>query len=255
MNPFDGLGIGRGDLILIHSCVARIARLICPERPQDCCGMLVAYLIDKVGPEGTLIFPTFNFGFCSGKPFSIKATPSTSGTLTNYVLGRPDAVRTKHPIYSFAVIGRDARDLASIDHVGSFSEDSIFGEIRRRDGKIMLIDLPYRHGMTFLHHVEETQGVHYRYQKVFSGTYIDQEGRASQRSYSMFVRNLDMGVTTDIEPMSELFEQGGYVKKVTLKAGVNVKIMQAKELYKFGTEFLMLNPNGLWKPDKDRVLA
>ena len=44
---------------------------------------------------------------------------------------------------------------------------------------------------TFMHYVEETIGVDYRFCKEFHGEYIDADGSRSERMYSMYVRYLD----------------------------------------------------------------
>ena len=65
----------------------------------------MAALLEAVGPSGTLIAPTFNFGFTRGEPFDARATPSKMGAITELVRTDPRATRVAHPIYSFAVIG------------------------------------------------------------------------------------------------------------------------------------------------------
>lgn len=250
IRKLDALEINLGDIILIHSSIGRIAKAISPDNPREFCEIFYKYLSEKVGAGGTLIFPTFNFGFCSGKPFSMKGTKSEMGALTNYILSRPEAKRTKHPIYSFAVIGKYAELFSSIDNKSAYSDESLFGEIKRRNGKIMIIDLPYNHSMTFFHHVEEIENVSYRYHKNFSGIYIDKEGKTSEKIYSLFVRNLEMGVTTEVEPMGKLFEEKGFVRQVSFENSAFVKIMRAKELFDFTVENMRKDPYLLYKIEK-----
>ena len=44
--------------------------------------------------------------FCEGKDFDYKKTQSKCGLLSNIALKRDDFLRTKNPIYSFAVTGK-----------------------------------------------------------------------------------------------------------------------------------------------------
>lgn len=58
--------------------------------------------------SGTLLFPSFNFEFTESVPFDIKTTPSHMGALTEAARMHSQAIRTGHPIYSFAAIGAAA---------------------------------------------------------------------------------------------------------------------------------------------------
>ena len=80
----------------------------------------------RVGQEGDLLFPTFNWGFCSGRGFNYKETPSESGSLSKLALNRNDFIRTKHPIYSFSVKGKEQEILYELDDESGWGKDSLF---------------------------------------------------------------------------------------------------------------------------------
>ncbi|MBU0880842.1 MAG: AAC(3) family N-acetyltransferase, partial [Candidatus Omnitrophica bacterium] len=233
-----------------HSDITLISQVISPGRPEDFCEIFYKYMLNKVGESGTLIFPTFNFGFCSGESFSIKETKSQMGSLTTYAMKLPESVRTKHPVYSFAVIGRLKEDFAKIDNESAYSDESIFGELRRRNGKIMLIDISIQRSMTFFHHIEEMLHVDYRYHKDFRGLYTDENGKLSSKTYSIFVRKLELGVKTNVEPMSKLFEQAGFVKMTIFPNGSFVKLLNADELYRFTVKKMKEDPFLLYEIDQ-----
>lgn len=79
-----------------------------------------------VGAEGTLLFHTFFWSFCHGGTFDYDKTLGETGILSNRALKRLDFIRTQHPIYSFAVWGKDARYLAALNNVDAFAHDSPF---------------------------------------------------------------------------------------------------------------------------------
>ena len=71
----------------------------------------------------------------------------------------------------------------------------------------MLINLHYTDCFTFVHHCEEVCGVNtYRFQKTFTGQYIDAEGRETTRSYSMLVRSYELYEETDLTLIGEKLE-------------------------------------------------
>ncbi len=75
--------------------------------------MYLEAILEVIGPEGTLIVPTFNFGFAKGEPYDPLTTPSVGmGAFSEFVRRLPGALRTSHPMQSIAVVGRWAADLA-----------------------------------------------------------------------------------------------------------------------------------------------
>jgi len=164
-------------------------------------------ILDTIGEEGTLLIPTFNWDFCHGVAFDYHKTPCKTGTLGTVALRHPAFRRTQHPLYSFAVAGKDQQLLCQMQNVSSFGDDSPFGYLERCHGKSVLIDLHYTDCFTFVHHCEEVCGVNtYRFQKTFTAQYIDAEGHESTRSYSMLVRSYELYEETDLTLIGEKME-------------------------------------------------
>ncbi|MCM1264210.1 MAG: AAC(3) family N-acetyltransferase [Butyrivibrio sp.] len=148
------------------------------------------------------MFPTYNWDFCGGKTFDYKSTPCMTGTLGALALKRKDFVRTKHPIYSFAVYGKYQSEFFKMENKDSFGLDSPFAFFKEHDVKNYIIDVSLQDCFTFVHFAEEQSGVvKHRYVKDFTAGYIDENGIESKKTYSMFVRNLDLDVRTTINPI------------------------------------------------------
>jgi len=146
----------------------------------------------------------FNFEFTNGVAFDLRNTPSHMGVLTEVARKRRNTIRTGHPIYSFAVIGRKSDIFVGVNNYSGYGEDSPFGILRRLNGKIAVLDIEENNSMTFHHHVEELSEVRYRYSKKFTGKYIDHLGLEIKKTYAIYVRNLGMGVETSLNPLGEL---------------------------------------------------
>ena len=54
------------------------------------------------------------------------------------------------------------------------------------------------------HYVEESTSVDYRFHKRFSGPYRNSDGEVSDRTYGLFVRKVDQGVVTHVDPLGEM---------------------------------------------------
>jgi aminoglycoside 3-N-acetyltransferase len=100
--------------------------------------------LHALGPDGTLLLPLFNFDFCKGLPFDIRTTPSQMGALTEAGRRRSEAVRTGHPVYSFAILGRQANLFSRVNNFSGYGPDSPFAILHKSGGKVAVLDLPIR---------------------------------------------------------------------------------------------------------------
>lgn len=233
------LGLASHDAVLVHSSFKSLGEV------DDGPAGFIEALRETVGPDGTLIFPTFNFDFCRGKPFEVRETPSRMGVLSETARNDKRAVLVRHPIYSFAVIGHHAQDAATIRNVSSYGADSLFGYLRSWDAKIMIIGLSYNHSMTYFHHVEEMEGCAYRTMTEFRGWVIN-NGSRKLKTATMFARNVDAGVVTDVDPMGAILESEGLVSVGTV-GDATVKLMRARDVYDCTTRHLTDEPGRLYR--------
>ncbi|WP_081628427.1 AAC(3) family N-acetyltransferase [Novispirillum itersonii] len=226
-------GLSDGDTVLIHS---NIKRTLIEYRinkisisPQD----ILDSFIDVIGSKGTLLLPLFNFDFANGIPFDIRNSESQMGALTEVGRKFYGAVRTGHPIYSFAVIGYKSSEFEGIDNVSGYAEDSPFGVLKRLNGKIGSLDLEDQNSMTFYHHVEEIKRVDYRYFKSFSGDYTDSSGQTKNKKYDLYVRDIERGVMTNVNPAGELLWNAGLYSGFRPKEGPGLRLVNAKSMFHF----------------------
>lgn len=182
--------IKKGDIVYLVSDIIKLAMVYKKEKQDFSMSLFLDSIIDKIGQEGTLLVPTFNWDFCQGKAFDIKKTVSKTGALGNAAIKHPLFKRSKHPIYSFCIWGKDQDYLTSIDPKDAFGEDSIFAYLHEKKAKALVVGIPPMHGLTFCHYVEQKVGVPYRYLKDFTAAYTDYEGILSEKTYSMYVRDL-----------------------------------------------------------------
>ena len=96
-------------------------------------------IINKIGNNGTLILPTFNFDFCEGKSYDYLKTLPMTGHLAKIALSRKDFRRTLHPIHSFAVWGKDKNYLCNLKNLSSFDSSSPFAYMHKESVKNFII--------------------------------------------------------------------------------------------------------------------
>jgi aminoglycoside 3-N-acetyltransferase len=227
-------GLNTGDTLLLHSSLRRAARDVVRAlagSADQAADMILASFMDDLGARGTLLLPLFNFDFTTGATFDIRATPSRMGALTEAGRRFPGAVRTGHPIYSFAVIGAEAERFRGLENFSGYGPESPFALLHAMDGRIGVLDLPDQHSMTFYHYVEESRNAPWRFHKTFKGGYIGWDGVQTQRSFGLFVRDLDRGVVTHVNPMGERLWACGLYSGDRPGQGSGLRLIDASALY------------------------
>lgn len=223
-------GLKEGDKVWISSDLKRLI-YTCMEHDDDSdMNMLIDGIIDIIGPTGTILIPTFNWDFCQGKTFDYRKSPCKTGILGKLALKREDFKRTKHPIYSFAVWGADKEELCSVDYKSSFGIESPFTYCREHNAKNIFIDVECQHSFTFVHYVEEMEGITYRYLKDFTAEYIDENGDKSIRTYSMNVRDLSEDIFITIYPFEEDFKKIGASRRFVAN-DIDMKVIEMGKVY------------------------
>lgn len=210
------LKIKKGDIVFFTSNITSIAFDAAMNKKAFDINLIIDLLIEKVGENGTLLFPVYNWDFCAGKPFDYKNTISKTGLIGNEALKRKDFKRTKNALYSFAVWGKDKDFLCSLDPVISLGRNTVFEYLHRNNAINVVLDVAFSDHYTICHYVEQLLGVPYRYNKYFKSDYIDEHGNVSRKTYSMSVRYLELDVQGNADALYEEFLRLGaaYEEKI-----------------------------------------
>lgn len=115
------LNLKSGDVCFVHSGIDRL-NLDFPSF------QVLDILLEIVGEEGTLIFPTYpkltSYKFLmSGEVFDVRRTPSYMGILSEFARRHSKAVRSLHPTKSVAAIGKYANEITSKHHLSIYPYD------------------------------------------------------------------------------------------------------------------------------------
>lgn len=225
------LDIKKGDNIYITSDVKTLLYTLMEHEDDTDLGILIDEIIDIIGPEGTLVIPTFNWAFCKGETFDIKKTPCKTGSLGKIAMKRSDFRRTQHPIYSFTVWGKGQDEMCAMTNKSSFGNDSPFAYMVNNGFRNLFIDKDLQHSFVFVHYCEQSTGkVNYRYLKDFTADYIDEDGNVSKRTYDMNVRDLDMDVQNVIYAFEDEFIEKGIMKRWYVN-DIEMQMIELKDAY------------------------
>jgi aminoglycoside 3-N-acetyltransferase len=200
---FKQTSVKPGDTIMVHTSYKSLGGV---EGGAD---TVINVMLELVGPHGTVLFPTFNFqSWTEMHYFDILETPSKMGAITEIARLRPDALRSPHPIYSFALLGRRKEEFAACEDVEAYGPNSAFALFHKTNGTIVSIGLDFNNTFSMHHYIEYNVGCDYRRVKEFSGIYVGYDRQPRIKTYSMFVRK-DQHIKTFINPgMDELLAAG-----------------------------------------------
>jgi aminoglycoside 3-N-acetyltransferase len=225
-------GLNEGDLVLVHSSLKGLLLKLKDEFGEIISPKIIYdSLLNTLGEKGTLILPLYNFDFPNTRYFNINETSSQMGALTEIGRNQVKAVRTGHPIYSFSVFGKMSFEFEGINNKSGYGVDSPFAKIKELNGKIAIIGLTDQNSMTSYHFVEEQNLVNYRYFKDFTGRYVDNYGNESIRTYSLFVRDIEKGVKTDVNRMMDYLWEIGAYKGDRPDEGYGMRTIEFNNLY------------------------
>ena len=153
------LGVEPGDLLLCHSSLQAIG-WVCGDAPA-----VVDALMAAVTENGTVVVPTHTAQYTDPKnwsnppvpddwvetirgerpAFRPAVTPTRSmGAIPECFRNYPEAVRSRHPIYSFAAWGEAAEEVVA-DHPfeNGLGNDSPLGRCYERDGRVLMLGTGY----------------------------------------------------------------------------------------------------------------
>ena len=238
--------IGDGDLVMVHSSLLALGKIIdhsLRQIPQ----VIADTLLDVIGPEGTLVVPALNFGFCRGDGFDRQQTPSENmGLLSEYIRQLPSACRSRHPMQSVAAVGRLAEIICEPDTPSAFDQGSSFDLMIKQNARLLLLGATFQ-AATVIHHAEQSVGVPYRLWKDFTGKYVDHTGSDpidQTRTYRMYVRDLEIDPKLNMKPLELELIRREQLRSQSLGGGV-VRSCQFADLIESAQHCLKTDPNCL----------
>ncbi|MCX6019892.1 MAG: AAC(3) family N-acetyltransferase [Chloroflexi bacterium] len=147
------LGVARNMRLMTHSSLSSFGHV------EGGAATIVRALMNIVGPEGLLLFPSFNHGDTFGpdfsQPFDPHTTKTTNGAIPDAFWRMPGVRRSLDPTHAFAAWGADAeRYVAQHHRTLTMGAQSPLGLLLADGGSCLLLGVDYDRN-TF-HHVVET---------------------------------------------------------------------------------------------------
>ena len=247
----ENIGLVSSDIVCVTSDISRLG---IPDEArkemkqfgsQHLLNLYVDTLKQVLGPNGTLLMPTFTYSACKGEIFNPKSTPSTVGALTEFFRKLPESRRTNHSIFSYAVWGKHAEDFLATDNSDCFGANTVFDLMCKLQGKYLMLGINMSKGATQVYYSEQKATVPYRYFKDFSGQ-INDGIKIQTTNVKYFVRDYAHNYSDSWENL----ELDSINAGITITASFNeapIFIQNAKEIDDFIQKQLNNDPNYLIK--------
>lgn len=218
------LGVVNGETIYLAIDMARLPlphwpvalnRNAIRAREDRWCVFLFEHIMEALGPYGTLLVGTFSYSCGNSEiPFVVEETQSEIGPFTNWVRQQPQSIRSLHPIFSVAGIGRRAADILTKTGGAAFGPCSPFGRLAQHGARFVNLGIPFRQSLTYVHHLEQCYGCNHRYHKTFSSAVV-QNGRTVSREFLGYMRWRGVDAGVDVGPLEDALKGAGLLREVS----------------------------------------
>lgn len=151
--------IPRGSVVIVHASFSPCkAEGLTPEG-------VISMLRDQLGPDGTLIMPSFTYSYSKrpgGIPFDRETTPGCGmGILSETFRKTPGVIRSSNPTYSVLACGKHAYDVTDGAQINAgLSFGSSYEKALQLNTRILLLNVGNNRN-SMLHYAEAASGVPY----------------------------------------------------------------------------------------------
>jgi len=233
------LGIKRGQTIVLNIDLLKTIIFLKKKKIQFNIEDVIEPIKEIVSKNGNIIVYSFFWDFFKTKVFDYDKSKSASGSLSNFLLNDKEFIRTKHPIYSLLVWGKDKKKIYNLKHNDCFNKKSPFGYLIKKKSKLLFVNIDFKKtGFPFFHLAEQEVGVYYRFFKNFRGQFI-KNGNKKKISFRMYVRQKNYKILTyysdkivDVLKKKKSFKSfkgfGSEFNLIDLKTLYNITLEQIK---------------------------
>lgn len=230
------LGVRPGDLLMVHSSLRSIGPVAGgPETVVDA-------LLQALGPQGTLVVPTFTYP-TAGNPefvFDPAHTPSQMGAISEAARRRPQAHRSIHLAHSIAAIGPQAQTIATSGGASGWDAHSPMRQVFD-NGRYLLLGVPYQN-LTAMHLCEVWLGLPYRKPRVAQGRMRQPDG-STVPLVSIGTPPLPGHPGSDYNRLGQRMEDAGLVKLAPVGNAI-ARLLDAHDLRTAARDLTRHDPNG-----------
>lgn len=204
----QALGVRAGDTISVAAFIPSLGLV------EDSIAGLTSAIQEAIGPEGTLVVPTFTASFRRGETYDVKASPSFNGALSEHVRKQAGAVRSTCGLFAQAAIGPKAGELMRRPSDSCFGVGSVFANLFNANVKLIGLGIDWDQGYSWFMHLERLAEVPFRRDEAFTGTIRQVDGSEGPGRAVHFVRIEEIPWNRDREPVGHELVASGIAREI-----------------------------------------
>jgi aminoglycoside 3-N-acetyltransferase len=235
IKSLNELGINKGDKIYIHGN-ASFLHFIEGSSNEEKFRFFLDVLMNEIGPDGSLIIPSFTYSHCRNEIYDMANTPPAKelGYFADLIFRNKNLFsRTSDPIFSHFFSPSTGLDkyINTQEIYNCFGNDSFFEKMLEINSTILFIGCSFM--TTFIHHIEKTANVSYRFNKRFDGEIINMDNKLIKTSSNYFVRDLSSTRSIKLHQFKLRLEKKHLLKKSHL-GRINLMAINVMDLFNEG---------------------
>lgn len=235
-------GLNEGDTVYFSTQLYGIGPLRDVSTRNQYVETVYSAMLSVIGPRGTLVVPTFTQQVGRfGVPFILEETESLTGIFGEYIRMRADSIRSLHPVFSVASVGRCAGEICSDVSPVAFGVESAFDRMVRMGSKAVCMGFDYYSGhiTSLMHLVETAFSVPYYYNKlIYSPVFA--HGSQINKPYVINVKYLDADCQFDYRTYIDALAEGKAIGSHKVGRGM-IYLVDSKVMFNTGVELLKDN--------------
>ena len=175
------------EVIVIFSGIWMFGSLL-GKKPREVPDYLIDTILECLGPERTVIFPSYTYAYGKTRKFDLVTSKPETGALAGRAILRPEFIRSSSPFNSYLISGPRTNEVLSIQDKTLWGEESVMGWFDKVSARICVLGEPWHESCTHFHRAEDILQVPYRYYKRFPGSILKNDIFLSSCAPTMFVR-------------------------------------------------------------------
>jgi len=248
LRGLKAVGVKKGDLLYLVPEIFKFGQLKQDQKFKNPYEIFYKCIKDTIGPSGTLCINTYTFDTLRHKKkFIYESKFTTCGGFSDLILSKKNVVRSLHPVFSVASIGKKAKFICSGNSQHNYGYNSPYEKFLRLNGKILNLGQNYWSN-PFSHVAEYMIGASHYFNKFTNVEYF-KNGKKRKKNFSSFVRFLSYEIIDIHKKLKLEIDKSKIVKKFKLGDGY-IYCLDAQKYLKICLDILSKDQFSFIKKEK-----
>ena len=232
------LGVRPGQVLMPQSSLRSLGQV------EGAATTVVDALLDALGPDGTLVGPSFNYATAQAADFVFDPlnTPSDMGAIADEIRRRAGNDRSRHLTHSVSASGRHAQTIVTAGGLTAWDADSPLGAVFKLGGHFLLLGVTYQ-SFTAAHVLEVAFPLRYRTIGTLRRRLRQADGALIPFESTIYLRDVTYP-GYDFNRLGQALEDAGLTRVGPVGNAIS-RLIPAQPMREFATEQIKRDPDYL----------